>query len=245
MPKWKDVLFGKKAKTKKLKKTTKEQDVITEAINKGLLEGKGPIADIFAKPELQKTVNYQPGKFEGPQRKPFEDTYQPYNEEAFNKGVAEPTIKNFKENILPGIQNKFISNNATLGSSFQKAQAKAGTDLQSQLNQLRYGAQQEAQGNLYKQNVQKQQFDADEIMQQLKAHELQQQGELKAGELNLARKNSNQNQFNQQNANRLTGINQALGVNGIENVYQPGSEGLVQGAVKAGVGAAANKYLPG
>lgn len=119
MPKFKEIVFGKSAKTKKKKLTTPLQDELLQLIQEGATTGKGPFADIFGA----------------------------FNEEEFNKGVVNPALKNFQENILPKLQEKFIANNQVLGTDFGRAQAKAGTDLQSELAALMYQAQQKQKEN--------------------------------------------------------------------------------------------------
>ena len=91
------------------------QKELLKLINQGLISGEGPLADIFGK----------------------------FNEGDFQKGVAQPSLKNFEENIIPKILQDYIGNNTVLGSGFQKAQFKAGTDLQSDLDKLRYNAQEQ------------------------------------------------------------------------------------------------------
>jgi hypothetical protein len=114
-----EFLFGKKDKTKQLSTLTPEQQELMSLINEGLTSGQGPFADIFGG----------------------------FNQDQFDKGVAQPAMKNFQDNILPQIQEKFISNNQALGGGMQRAQMKAGTDLQSQLAGLMYQAQQDAGKN--------------------------------------------------------------------------------------------------
>lgn len=94
---------------------TKLQKELAELINKGLISGEGPLGDIFGS----------------------------FNEDQFQQGIQEPALKNFEENILPQLMEKFNSQNALQSGAFQKAKFKAGTDLQSDLNKLRYGAQEQ------------------------------------------------------------------------------------------------------
>src|ERR1700761_6084707 len=119
MPKLGEILFGKKDKVKQAKTTNPMQDQLLALISEGLSKGEGALADIFGG----------------------------FDEAAFNEGVTQPALKNFKENILPQLQEKFIANNQVLGTGFQNAQAKAGADLQSKLAQLMYNAQQDQKQN--------------------------------------------------------------------------------------------------
>jgi hypothetical protein len=119
MPKLNEVLFGKKDKAKQLKTTTPDQDMIMKLIRQGLAKGEGPFADLFGG----------------------------FDKEAFEQGVNQPALKNFQDNILPQLQEKFIAGNQVLGSGMRNAQTKAATDLQSQLAALMYQAQQGQQAN--------------------------------------------------------------------------------------------------
>jgi hypothetical protein len=119
MPKLKEWLFGKKAKVKKAKTKTPEQEELQRLIDEGLKSGEGPFADI----------------------------YGAFNEDEFKKGVSEPALKEFKDKTLPMLQEKFIANNQALTGGRQRAEALAGSDLQSQLAKLQYNAQQHQKQN--------------------------------------------------------------------------------------------------
>ena len=114
MPKLSEWLFGKKDKTKQLKTTSKEQDQLMQLIQQGLQSGEGPLADIFGK----------------------------FNEKEFAEGVTNPAMKDFKEKILPMLQEKFIGGGQVGGSGMLRGQEQAGTDLMSKLAELKYQAQQ-------------------------------------------------------------------------------------------------------
>lgn len=118
MPSLKDMLFGTKEKTKQVSTISKDQQDLLDLIKQGLTEGDGAFGDIFN-----------------------------FNPEEFEEGVTNPALKNFQENILPMISEKFIAGNQQLGSGQRRAENKAGTDLQSQLSQLMYKAQQDAKQN--------------------------------------------------------------------------------------------------
>ncbi len=119
MPKLGEFLFGKKAKTKQAKTVTPEQEQLMALINQGLTSGEGPLKDIFGG----------------------------FNEKEFEKGVSEPALKNFKDKILPLLNEKFIAGNQVGGSGQRDAQLGAATDLQSNLAQLMYQAQQQQKQN--------------------------------------------------------------------------------------------------
>lgn len=119
MPKFNELLFGKKDKIKQVPTQSKDQMMIAKLIREGLASGKGPFADLF-------------GSFDSA---------------AFEKGVTEPALKNFRERILPMLQEKFISGNQVGGSGMRNEFSRAGEDLQSQLAALMYQAQQGQQQN--------------------------------------------------------------------------------------------------
>jgi hypothetical protein len=115
MPSLKRIAFGKKDKIKQVGTQTPEQQELMALINEGLTQGTGPFADIFGG----------------------------FNQGAFQQGIIDPAMKNFQENILPQIQEKFISGNQALGSGMRRGQLKAANDLQSKLAELMYQAQQQ------------------------------------------------------------------------------------------------------
>lgn len=119
MPKLKEILGGTKGKNKKLKTISDAQQQLKDLINQGLISGEGPLRDIFGG----------------------------FNEQEFQQGLVDPALKNFKENILPQIQEKFIAGNQVLGSGMRRGQARAANQLQSDINQLRYNAQQQQKQN--------------------------------------------------------------------------------------------------
>ena len=116
MPKFSQWLYGTKGKSKQLKTTNPLQDELMDLIKQGLTTGEGPFGDVFGN--------------------------KGFDQDAFDKGVTNPALKNFQENILPMLQEKFIANGQVGGSGMQNAQNKAGVDLQSQLASLMYQAQQ-------------------------------------------------------------------------------------------------------
>lgn len=107
-------LFGTSDKIKRAKTLTPDQEELMALITEGLTSGEGPFGQLFGA----------------------------FNQEDFDKGVTQPALKNFQENILPQIQEKFIAGNQVLGSGMRRGQLKAATDLQDNLAQLMYQAQQ-------------------------------------------------------------------------------------------------------
>ena len=119
MPKLSEILFGTKDKVKQLPTINPLQEELINLIKEGLTSGEGPFGKLFGD----------------------------FDQEGFDKGVTQPALKNFEENILPMLQEKFIANNQIGGSGFNRAKLKAGTDLQDKLAQLMYQAQQDQQKN--------------------------------------------------------------------------------------------------
>lgn len=109
----------KKPKNKQLPLQTKEQIELSKLLNEGLISNEGPFKDLFGS----------------------------FNEQQFQEGVTQPALKNFQENILPQLMEKFNSQNALQSGAFQKAKLKAGTDLQSDLAKLMYQAQNQTAQN--------------------------------------------------------------------------------------------------
>lgn len=166
MPKFSEFFAGKKGKVKQKSTLSPEQEDLMKLINEGLTAGEGPLADLF----------------------------KGFDEAAFEKGITQPALKNFQENILPMLQEKFIAGGQVGGSGMMRAQNKAAVDLQSQLSGLMYNAQQDA---------------------------------LK---------------------NKLAGVQASLGTRATENVYKPGSSGLLYGMATSaaeGAGKAAGSAIAG
>jgi len=103
----------KEGKLQQLPLLSKSQQEMLALIKEGVVSGQGPFGELYGK----------------------------FNPEAFDKGVSQPALKNFQENILPQLQEKFIGGNQLLGSGFRRGALKAGTDLQSELAKLMYQAQ--------------------------------------------------------------------------------------------------------
>lgn len=122
MPGLSEIVFGKKGKAKKLPLTNKMQDEIMKLISEGLTSGKGAFGDIFGG----------------------------FNEQEFEKGVSQPALKNFRENVLPMVQEKYISGGQVGGSGMQRGLNKAGVDFQSKLAELMYNAQQQGKENKFR-----------------------------------------------------------------------------------------------
>jgi hypothetical protein len=119
MPKIKEILFGKKPKSKQLKTLTPLQEQLMALISEGLTKGTGSLSDIFGG----------------------------FNDQAFETRVVQPELKHFRETVLPTILEKYSGGGQAFGSGMQNALLKAGVDLESKLAGLKYQAQQDAQRN--------------------------------------------------------------------------------------------------
>lgn len=115
----KGFLTGTKGKVKSVSTKTPEQEELLKLINEGITTGEGPLKDIFGE----------------------------FDKGAFEEGVSKPALKQFQEEILPGILQKYSGGGQAGGSGMQRALGKAGTDLQSKLAELMYGAQQQQKQN--------------------------------------------------------------------------------------------------
>lgn len=115
----KETILGTKGKLKTAKATSPLQDQLLELIRQGLESGEGPFAEMFGS----------------------------FNEQSFNQGVRNPALKNLQEQTIPGILEKYGGGGMRGGSGMRNALTKAGVDLESQLAQLQYGAQQQQTQN--------------------------------------------------------------------------------------------------
>ncbi len=115
----KGFLTGTKGKIKSASTQTPEQQELLKLITEGITSGEGPLKDIFGE----------------------------FDPAAFEAGVSKPALQQFQDEILPLLQEKFIGNNQVGGSGFQRAGAKAATDLQSKLAELMYNAQNQQKQN--------------------------------------------------------------------------------------------------
>jgi len=115
----KGFLTGTKGKIKSASTQTPEQEQLLKLITEGITSGEGPLKDIFGE----------------------------FDPAAFEAGVSKPALQQFQDEILPLLQEKFIGGNQVGGSGFQRAGAKAATDLQSKLAELMYNAQNQQKQN--------------------------------------------------------------------------------------------------
>lgn len=109
-------LFGSKKKKKKKPKTLStldpNQQKLNDYQNQSIL-GEGPLADLY---------NYNPEQAN----------------DVFDKTIANPAYRNFKENVAPEITGAFRSNGLMNSSYSGEALGRAGRDVQQGLDARRY-----------------------------------------------------------------------------------------------------------
>ena len=62
-----------------------------------------------------------------------------FSEDQFQQGFVDPALKQFNEQTAPGIQQRLIAGGEGRSSALENLIARAGTDVQSDLNQKRAG----------------------------------------------------------------------------------------------------------
>ena len=70
---------------------------------------------------------------------------QPYSEEFFQKSVVDPSLRQYREQILPEIGQQYSNVNAGSSSALNQALAKSAQDLAGSLASQRLGLQQMSQ----------------------------------------------------------------------------------------------------
>ena len=108
-------LFGKKKKKKKPKQLStldKQQQELNKAQHESVLGGKGPLADLY---------NYNPEAANN----------------VFEKTIANPAYRGFKENTVPGITGAFRKQGLQNSSYVGESLSKAGRDVQESLDARR------------------------------------------------------------------------------------------------------------
>lgn len=78
----------------------------------------------------------------GQARQSFESLLQPYSEEFFQKSVVDPTLTQYRQQILPEIAQQFIGADASSSSALNQALAKSASELANSLAGQRLGLQQ-------------------------------------------------------------------------------------------------------
>jgi hypothetical protein len=165
-------LLGSEDKARKFDKYTPEQKQLFSQLFQALGMDEGPLSDIFGEFDPQATQDF------------------------FQKSVADPSMRNFQQQVIPGIQQSFADQGPSSGlyNSLATAGRDLSENLSSTLAQYMYQAQ-------------------------------------------------NQNQ-----QNRIQGVNSGLQNSPYETFVKRGSEGLVPGVIKNfanGAGNAAGKAMFG
>lgn len=116
---------GKKKKPKKRSTLDKNQQALNDMQHQSIL-GEGPLADLY---------NYDPEKAN----------------EVFDKNIANPAYRKFKEELAPSITGQFRSNNLMQSSYAGDALSKLARDIQegldAQRSQYLYGEQKDARSS--------------------------------------------------------------------------------------------------
>lgn len=104
-------LASRKKKKKEKKRSTldPQQQRLQNAETQALLEGSGPLADVYS---------FNPEKAS----------------QAFNQYYAQPAYQNFQENVIPSITGQFRGRNLGNSSYAGQALARAGRDVQANIN---------------------------------------------------------------------------------------------------------------
>ncbi len=95
-------------------------------------------------PEQQKFLNSLISGVGGDVQGAFPGLLQGYNEDTFQKGVVDPAMKTYEQQILPGIEQRFTDANAGSSSALTQALAQSSNDLSNTLAGQRIGYQQMA-----------------------------------------------------------------------------------------------------
>ena len=98
---------GSRDKAKQFRQYTPDQMQAIQQLFKGLGQGQGPYSDLFGQFNPEQTAN------------------------VFQRGVADPSMRNFQQRIVPGIMQNFADQGASSGLA--NSLASAGKDLQSNL----------------------------------------------------------------------------------------------------------------
>lgn len=99
---------GRPDKLKTFNRLTPQQQQLQQQILESLMSGQGQFGDLFGQFNPQQATN------------------------AFQQGVANPALRNFNQNIVPGIQERFADQGYS--SALTNSLASAGRDLQESLN---------------------------------------------------------------------------------------------------------------
>lgn len=102
------MMFGSKDKAKRFQQYSPEQMQGMQQLWQALSGGGGQFGDMFGQFNPEQTAD------------------------VFNKGVGEPAMRNFQQQVIPGIMESFGDQGAS--SALSNSLAGAGSDLQSNLS---------------------------------------------------------------------------------------------------------------
>jgi hypothetical protein len=125
---------GKKASIQQVSTITPEQQQLLQSLI-GKIQGGG--YDMQQNPLYQQSTTALQPAMQG-----FDLTR---TTEAFQKQVADPALQQFQQNILPMIQERYISQGAGDSSSVRRQMTQAGVDLQKNLSGQLAGALQQGE----------------------------------------------------------------------------------------------------
>lgn len=175
---------------------------------------KSDSPDVFSRKDLDKFL------------RPAKDTYgrlmqEGDDEAAFKTGVVDPMMQQYKQQVLPGLQQRFVDANAGSSSALNQALASSANDLTTQMGQMYLP---------FKQSQQQTQLAAAGGLTGMTSPMLQYQGQ-------------QYGQYNQANANRMSALSGLGGLAGQQTFtplisQQSGIMGPLIGAGGA-IGAAA------
>jgi len=108
MPKFNEFFFGKRDKAKRFNNFTPQQMDLFQQFMQGLAGQGGSFGDTFGEFDPQQTSD------------------------VFQRGVADPAMRNFRQRVIPSIQQSFADQGASSG--LNNSLATAGRDLEENLS---------------------------------------------------------------------------------------------------------------
>lgn len=98
-------------------------------------------ADLMT-PQQKQFLNSLLGSVGGDVQGAFPGLLQGFSEENFQKGVVDPTMKTYQNQVLPGIEQRFTDANAGSSSALNQALVQSSEDLSNTLGGQRINYQQ-------------------------------------------------------------------------------------------------------
>jgi hypothetical protein len=97
-------------------------------------------------PQQQQALNSLLGANLGGAQSAFGNLLQGYDEDMFQKGVVDPSMRTYQQQILPSIQERFVDANAGSSSALNQALTQSAGDLSNLLAGQRINLQQSMAG---------------------------------------------------------------------------------------------------